>query len=283
MHMQQVIERWNAAIADVLRRVDATLADAGAGSQAVIQHLGSDLAPLTEPWGAVQHQMHQYREQVAKTWLRISDELSAAGGLPEGLMWREGGKRDWATREIEIRYTRAHRLAMAAAADVLRQRAIQADARGRGCRRCGASLDRIRLSGMALNVECGYCGAVNTIEPGVELRMFAVVGAMALAERQALDLWEAMTRAHGQIKNYRDAKDVPLGLLREYERAGRGYWTQRVTTEADFVPEQRPFVAQKIEAYMKGVHKTLRQHWQWRQQVGGQRLPGGPPPARPGF
>jgi hypothetical protein len=267
--MQQVIERWNAAIADVLVRVDAVLTEASAGSQAVIARIGSDLTPLVQPWGAVEHQMHQYREQIAETWLRVSDELSKVGGLPDGVMWREGGKRNWTTKEIEIRYTRAYRLAMAAAADVMRDRALQADARTRPCSRCGASLDRIRLSGMALNVECGYCRAVNTIEPGQALRAFAAVGAMALAERQALRLWEAMTRALTQINDYHDRKDVPLDLLREYERAGRGYWTERLTVEADFAPEQRPFVPQKIESSMKGVNKTLRQHWQWRQFAGG--------------
>lgn len=267
--MQQVIERWNAAIADVLARVDAVLADASTGSQAVIPHIGSDLTPLVQPWGAVEHQMHQYREQIAETWLRIGDEFSEVDGLPDGVMWREGAKRNWATKEIEIRYTRAYRLAVAAAADVMRQRALQADARTRLCRRCGAPLDRIRLSGMALNVECGYCLAVVTIEPGPALRAFAVVGAMALAERQALDLWEAMTRALTQINYYRERNDVPLELLRDYERAGRGYWTERLTAEADFAPEQRPFVAEKIESYMKSVNKTLRQHWQWRQFAGG--------------
>jgi hypothetical protein len=267
--MQQVIERWNAAIADVLARVDATLTDASVGSQAVIAHIGSDLTPLVQPWGAVEHQMHQYREQVAETWNRISDQLSKAGSLPDDVMWREGMKRNWATTEIEIRYTRAYRLAVAAAADILRHRALQADARTCPCRRCGAALDRIRLSGMALNVECGYCCAMNTIEPGQALRAFAAVGAMALAERQALDLWEAMTRALTQINYYRERKDVPLELLREYERAGRGYWTERVGAEADFAPEQSPFVTQRIESYMKSVNKTLRQHWQWRQLAGG--------------
>ena len=265
--MQHVIEQWNAAIADVLRRVDATLAEAADGSQALIPSLGSDLTPLVLPWGAVEHQMHKYREQVSDTWNRISEAFSDVDDLPEGTVWREGGKRDWAGQEIEIRYTRAYRLAVAAAADVLRGRALQADARTRGCRRCGASLDRIRLSGMALNVECGYCRAMNTIEPGVALRMFAVVGASALAERQALDRWEAMTRAGARIRSYRDSQAVPLDLLREYEHAGRGYWTERITVEAEFAPEQRQFVAEKIESYMKSVNKTLRQHWQWREFV----------------
>jgi hypothetical protein len=269
MQQQQVIDRWNAAIADVLTRVDATLADATAGSHTVIAQLGTDLGPLTLPWGAVKHQMHQYTSEISDAWNRISDEFSSVDHLPDGVMWREGGKRNWATKEVDIRYNRAWQLVMAAAADVLLDRALEADARTRLCRRCGAPLDRIRLSGMALNVECGYCRAVNTIEPGRELRMFAAVGAMALAERQALDLWETMTRTLNQINSYRDRKDVPLELLQQYERAGRGYWTTRVTAEADYAPEQRPFVAQKIESYMKSVNKTLRQHWQWREFAGG--------------
>ncbi len=92
---------------------------------------------------------------------------------------------------------------------------------------------------------------------------------MALAERQALDLWEAMTRTLNHINSYRERKDVPLELLQEYERAGRGYWTTRVTAEADYAPEQRPFVTQKVDSYMKSVNKTLRQHWQWREFAGG--------------
>jgi phage FluMu protein Com len=266
--MQRIIDKWNAAITDVLARFDATLAEATAGSQALIAHIGLDMTPLVQPWGAVHHQMHRHTEEVAEAWERISDELSEVDDLPDGLMFHEGGKRDWATTELEVRYTRAYRLAVAAAADVMRQRALQADARACHCVHCGATLDRIQLSGMALNVECGYCRAINTIEPGTALRTFAAVGAMCLAEREALPLWEAMTRALTQINQYRERKDVPLGLLQDYERYARGYWTTRIGMEADFVPEQRQFVEQKIDSYMKGVAKTLKQHWQWRQHAG---------------
>jgi hypothetical protein len=78
-----------------------------------------------------------------------------------------------------------------------------------------------------------------------------------------------MTRAHGRIRRYRERTDVPLELLRGYERTGRDYWTTRAGAEADFAPEQRPFVEQRVESSMKGVHKTLRQYWQWRQAAGG--------------
>jgi phage FluMu protein Com len=267
--MQQIIERWNATIAEVFARVDATLTQASTRSQAVISQIGHDLTPLVQSWGPVEHQMHQCKDQVADAWDQTSDDLSDLDDLPDEVMVREGGKRDWALDEIDIRYARAYRLTMAAAADVMREHAQAADAQTLRCSRCGAMLDGVELSGLALNVECGGCGAVNTIEPGEARRAFAAVGAMALAERQALHQWEAMTRALTQINMYEEAKAVPLGLLQEYERAARGYWTERLTAEADLVPELRPFVAEKIESYLKAVHKTLREHWQWRQFVGG--------------
>ena len=266
--MQRIIERWDAIIGGVLARVDAVLAEAAAGSQAVILRIGSDLAPLVQAWGAVEHQMHRHRGQIADAWNRISDELSAVDRLPDGVMFQEGAKRDRATCETEIRYTRAYRLTLAAAAEVMRRRALADDARTSACTHCGAPLDRIQLSGMTLNVECGYCRAVNTIEPGQALRAFASVGGMHMAEREALPLWESMTRALTDIHQFRDRNDVPLALLQQCEAAARGYWTTRLTIEADLVPEQRPYVAQKIESYMKSVNKTLRQHWQWRQHAG---------------
>ena len=97
--IRDVLERWNAEIADVLVRVDSALADASARGQAVIPHIVWDLTPLEQPWQAVEHQMHQYREQIEAVWNRISDELAEFEGLPEGLMWQEGWKRDRATSE----------------------------------------------------------------------------------------------------------------------------------------------------------------------------------------
>jgi hypothetical protein len=266
--MQPIIDRWNRAIADVLARFDDILAEAAAGSRALIPRIQFDLTPLGQPWGAVEHQMHRHSEEISEAWNQISDELAEVDGLPEQAMFVEGSKRDRASAEIEIRYTRAYRTAMSAAAEVMRQRALASDAQSYHCTGCGAPLDRIQLSGMALNVECGYCRAINTIEPGQALRAFAAVGAMYLAERDAFPLWEAMTRAQTEINQYRDRKQVPFALLQHFEAAARAYWTTRFDVEATFVPEQRQFVAQKVASYMQSVNRTLRQHWQWRQQTG---------------
>ena len=104
--MERVIERWNAAIADVLARVDATLADASAGSLAVIAHIGSDLGPLVRPWAVVEHQMHQYSEQIAQAWNRIGDDRY------ESINERKVGNGDWKT-EWKVLYTRADAPAVA--------------------------------------------------------------------------------------------------------------------------------------------------------------------------
>jgi hypothetical protein len=116
----------------------------------------------------------------------------------------------------------------------------------------------------SLNVECAYCKAMNTVHPGDALRMFAASGAMHLAAEVARPAQETMRRLEVRIKQYRDAKDVPLALLVEFEATSRQYWTTRLEEEARHDPEQAKYVAAKLERYMKDVLKTLRRYWQWR-------------------
>jgi hypothetical protein len=261
-----VIHKWNSRINEILADFDGILAEATSASQSLLPQIELDLTPLTRPWGAVEHQKHRYTAALADAWDQVSDELSEIDDLPEGVMMQEGNKRDFASCEIEIRYTRAYRLVMAAAGDVMRERAIEADARVRACTHCGAPLDRIRQVSQALNVECGYCNAVNTVEPGQALRAFGASAAHYLGERAALPSWEEMTRAEAQMHSYRERREVPLGLLHAYQDAARRYFTTRLSVEAELVPEQVPYVATRVEGYMKSVQKTLREYWQWRQQ-----------------
>jgi hypothetical protein len=117
----------------------------------------------------------------------------------------------------------------------------------------------------SLNVECAYCRSINTVHPGDALRAFAAVGAMHLAAEEARPAGEAMKRLDTHIKQYRDAKDVPLALLVELEATTRAYWSTRLDVEARYNPEQARYVAAKLERYQKDTLKTLRRYWQWRE------------------
>jgi hypothetical protein len=105
--------------------------------------------------------------------------------------------------------------------------------------------------------------------------MFAACGAMHLAAEAARPAHEATRRIETRIKQYRDAKDVPLALLVEFEATSRAYWTMRLEEEARHDPEQGRYVAAKLDRYMKDVLKTLRRYWQWRtHETTGQRANG---------
>lgn len=228
--LQSVSTRWDATIARIHQQFEQVLNEAWHASAPMVADTQLDLVPLTRVWGAVEHQLSLHTTRVSDAWDEISDALSAIDGLPEGLMWHEGSKRDVANRELGLRHTQYYRTLMAQAAEHMRQYAS----------RCGTDDAR---------------------------RMFAASGARCLAEAAALDAYEAMVRAELVIDGHRERKAVPLEALLSFEECARRYWSCVFETEARYVPEQATYVAAKIERHMHDVRRKLAQYWQWRQRA----------------
>ncbi len=261
----ELIQRWDAMRAAIRIRVEAVLAEAEAASGALIESVGTDLSPLMRPWNVVEAHVRDAREEVSEAWNTISDEMSECEGFTHEMMFREGNKRDIAGLELELMHERIYGGVMARAAERMRRRALTADAAQHDCNHCGGPLDSVTPVSQSLNVECGHCKSINTVHPGNALRMFAASGALHLAVEAARPAGEAMKRIDQQIKQYRDAKEVPLALLIELESTSRIYWSTRLGEEARYNPEQAKFVAAKLDRYMKDTLKTLRRYWQWRE------------------
>jgi hypothetical protein len=223
--LERIALRWDAAIARVLQHAELHLARASAESEPLLAS-SDDFQALSRLWSRTQAELHPLGQQLSDSWDAILDELSEQPAA-EGVTAHEAAKRDLATMELEIRYTRAFRTVMARAADELKRRA---DERGNEALRA----------------------------------VFVASGALYLGERAALADWERMLRAQTSINGYREAKDVPLALLEELEASARRYFTTLLEVEASHAPLQAPYVALKLERYMKDIERTLRQHWQWR-------------------
>lgn len=191
--------------------------------------------------------------------------MPACGGFSHEMMRHEGSKRDLATCELELLHDRLYGAVLARGADRMREASLGIDAAAHACNQCGARLDRVTPVSQSLNVECAYCKSMNTVHPGDALRMFAASGAMYLAAEAARPAGEAMKRTETRIKQYRDAKDVPLALLIDLEATTRSYWTTRLTEEARYNPDEAKYVPAKQERYMKDAQRTLRRYWQWRE------------------
>lgn len=228
--LEEIARRWDAAIAQLLRQGEERLARACAESEAELAALGADFQGLSRLWSRTQAELRPLGEQLSNVWDTISDEL-ALEAPPEGVMRREGAKRDLARTELDIGYTRAFRAVMARAAQDLQKRAEQ-----------------------------GGDEALRAV--------FVGAGAHHLGEHAGQQDWERMQRAQTRINGYRDRKDVPLSLLEELESSARRYYTTVLEVEARHAPLQRPYVTAKLERYMKDVERTLRQHWQWRARGG---------------
>ena len=263
-----IIAKWDAKLAEIQERWAAMLAEATEGSAPLVEATESDLAPLTRPWTAVQNQMHNFTEEVSDLWDEISDELSELGDeLPDEEMDKQGEKRDLVSCDIEIAYNREYHKVMGAAADKMREWALRADAKEQKCNRCGAELAKVTPVSQALNVECDYCQAMNTVKPADAVRMFAAMGTLYLGERAAHDAWATMTKTEVLIHQYRDDKDIPLSLLKTYESSAREFYTTRATVQGDYVPEETKYVENIVASRMQDVQKTLRQYWHWREHL----------------
>lgn len=260
----ELIRRWDTLIVDNRARLEAVLDVAVAASEPLIASIRSDLTPLVLPWNTIVFRVREATEEVSNLWNTISDEMSACDGFSHEMMAREGTKRDLATCELELLHDRRYGGVMARAADRMRGAALATDAATHACNHCGATLDKVTPVSQSLNVDCTYCRSVNTVHPGDALRMFAASGAMFLAAEAARPHGEAMKRLETRIKQYRDAKQVPLAVLVELEAASRNYWTTRLSEEARYNPDEAKYVPAKLERYMKDALKTLRRYWQWR-------------------
>lgn len=265
MTPMELIARWDAKRAEIRGRIEALLAEAAAASEPLIEAARTDLTPLTLPWNAVGARINEAREEVSEAWNQISDEMSECDGFTHEMMFREGNKRDAASLELELMQERIYGGVMARAAERMRRYALGVDAAQHGCNHCGAPLDSVTPVSQSLNVECDHCKAVNTVHPGDALRMFAASGAIHLAAEAARPAREAMRRIEMQVKQYREAKEVPLALLIELESTARIYWSTRLGEEARYNPEQAKYVAAKLDRYLTDTLRTLRRYWQWRE------------------
>jgi hypothetical protein len=224
-----IARSWDMTIAQLLGQSEELLGRASAEHDAALASLGSDLQVFSRIWSRTEAQHRTFGEQLQEIWNAVCDDLATLAP-PEETMNREGAKRDLANAELQIQYTRAYRFGMARVADELKARADSGDETARA------------------NLVGSY--------------------ARYLGERAAHADWERMQRAQARINLPRDRKDVPLAQLEELESAARRYFTTVLEIEASHAPLQQPYVAAKIERYMKDIEKTLRQFWQWRGRGG---------------
>lgn len=265
--LQAIVARWDGFIAQTREQFERVLQEAWNAAAPLVAAVDLDLVPLTQAWGAVDHQLRVHVERVSDGWERICEEFSSVDGLPEDFVYREGCKRDAATRELELRHAQFTRTIMARAAEQMRLRALGRDAAGHLCPHCRGILAVCgTVIGQARSVRCG-CGADVMVEPADGWRMFAANGARLLADELALPHYEAMLRAELAIRQYRDRKQVPLELLASYEQAARRHWTTVFEAEASYVPELRAHVPAKIAMHMKAANRLLADYWQWRQHA----------------
>jgi hypothetical protein len=91
-----------------------------------------------------------------------------------------------------------------------------------------------------MNIECPYCGAVNSVRPGMATTYYYSGNAIhALAEEGALDQWRAVREAERHFSEHTEHSKADKAQLRAaFETYWRRYSTIHGELHPDWTPEQ---------------------------------------------
>lgn len=218
MSVDALDTRWNALLVKIRGRFDELMRESEVGCAALLAQTGGDPTPVSNAWTGMRSRAHGLQSKLSDTWIEqvqdkyheieAYDQADAAWARAEAL-----------TEEIEIELQRienkifgdALRALLRAAAD--EQTALR-------CSQCSAELPTDVVL-QAVDVNCGHCGALNTIEPGPRARMAVAMSHYLWAEA-CWPQWLARIQAERAVRN---ARKVTLEQLQAWEAAEIDYWT----------------------------------------------------------
>lgn len=258
-------KRWDAEILAIRGEFQEQLADAEAASIDMIESQVEGFPDLATPWQMLSAKMHEATEKLSEAWERFDEEQDEHETLSDDDFSRQERKLGAETTEIELDFRRSHDGIMAKLGQSMFERMNQENIPDYTCQHCGGALALDSKSALSTNVECSHCQSICTINPTLLRRIFAGSGAQALAKAEAFPHYESSQRLLVAIEEYRESKDVPLELLKQFEASQMLYWKTLIQREADYVPDKAKDVERLLEPKLKGVQKMLKRYRAWQE------------------
>jgi hypothetical protein len=271
-----VVDRWNGFAAKVASRVDAILAEATEGIDALLSIDPTDAASIGSAFGGVESRLKDLEMKVEHSVDKLSDDWDEAtddlevGDADQALLrltwsWIINESRR-ISREIE---QRRELWVIRKNADWARAVYVVAQAernRTHSCAECGAPL-QVTIRHASSNLACASCGAVNEIALGLASGMyFQGNGVHSLASEAASQHW----LSEWQHEHWFNSLRHPTDADRErYLAAARGRWLAYYHRYAQLHPGFSRSVEQAVDAKM--AHYTT---WDWTSETRERRLVG---------
>jgi hypothetical protein len=214
MSTQVVTTRWDAFLAKLRGRADDVLAEARAGSRALLEQTDDDVQPLSNAWDAIRARMLDLGAKIDEVWRAEVDPKLEAAGAPGEVLDREREKGRALRDALDVEYERQRVSAFGEAARRLLARAAE-PVPDVACPRCGFRFAP-PVSRYAVEVACGHCRAVVTCQPSRWI--FVIEGAAhMLAEESAFPAWLAAHEAEEASRRTRGRR-IELMVAEEAAR-----------------------------------------------------------------
>ncbi len=253
--LKAVLERWDTFLGKVRQRVDAVLGEADVGFDQVIATNVTDAATMSGAVSAFEARMQGLGTKIDQAWDKIDEELRSGSALKrrDKMIAQGDALRDY----IEVKTYEMSVLKRAQAARALWQIVTQDAAQPHHCTSCGGQL-QLAVYHTSSSVPCGFCGAVNQVQPSTAIGQYYYGGAIhALSEEVALQQWHAL---HAEEQRFQDIRGASAEDKARLRAATEHYWRTYCTAHAEIHPDWTP---EQIEAEVAGKMGSFDKYHQY--------------------
>jgi hypothetical protein len=262
---EAVKTKWDGFVPKIDARVNEVLVEADQGLDELISQHGLDPGPMGAAFSALQVRFRGLGQKLDEAWSKIDGELDqvrdkaqsakdheALGQLRAGMRASYGQAKD----RIDLAYEGVQTRKNAQWARTLYTQAQRDSQQPVQCTKCGGGIQQTVFH-QSSNVNCGHCGAVNQLHPGMAAGLFfQLIGLHALSHEQAYPEWLAMFRAEKAYHGFR----VPITRDREaLLAAAHAYWTKYYTAQRTM----HPGFDETFGSIEKAVNAKLTHYGAW--------------------
>jgi len=258
--VQQVIQRWDAFLANIEERHAQLMAEALQGCAAVHQQAGLDPAPIANAWMAIEGRAKKLQMKIDDTFGDKVEDAMDDEDAPGHVVDRERAKGEALDRRMEVERERTRIQIHADAARRIQEVALQEQQTSHACTQCGAQLEFPRGTYFAINVYCTQCGSLNSYEPGGWMRLAGSFCVHPLSEEAAWDKWLALQDAE---RAHTDARRETLERIQAHERAYLAYTEAYFRARARLFPQYAPALDDDIKGRMKAFYTIVERSRVW--------------------
>jgi phage FluMu protein Com len=212
-------------------------------------------------WSAMERRAQNLSSKVSDVWNdKVENDLDEVDAPPH-VYDEQRQKVDALQEHIEVETEKMRIAIYATAARKLWERVLAEAPKQLNCTQCGGTIEAPKVVA-AVNVNCPFCSAVNTYEPGMRARMIEHFCAHPLTEEACWEQWLAMRNADNALK---DARDPTLAHFQAYERAQIEYWRKYYQVRAGMLPHYAANQEADVQGRMQHYYNVIHNERAWAE------------------